>query len=71
LKRFTRPSAPRLLSFGTGLHYCLGANLARMTLEETVAGFVTRDITPAEDLQAVQWRRVLGRSPASLRVRVR
>jgi hypothetical protein len=42
-----------------------------MTLEETVAGFVTRDITPADDLQAVQWRRVLGRSPASLRVRVR
>jgi cytochrome P450 len=71
LQRFTRPSAPRLLSFGTGLHYCLGANLARMTLEETVAGFVTHDITPSEDLEDVQWRQVLGRSPASLRVQMR
>jgi cytochrome P450 len=66
--RFTRPSAPHLLAFGIGLHYCLGANLARMTLEETVAGFVARDITPAEDLENVQWRQVLGVSPATLRV---
>jgi cytochrome P450 len=64
VQRFTRPSAPRLLSFGTGAHYCLGANLARMTLEETVAGFVTRD------LEDVRWRQVLGRSPASLRARM-
>jgi hypothetical protein len=42
-----------------------------MTLEETVAGVVTRDITPSEDLEAVQWRQVLGRSPASLRVQMR
>jgi cytochrome P450 len=70
VQRFTRPSAPRLLSFGTGAHYCLGANLARMTLEETVAGFVTRDIMPAEDLEDVRWRQVLGRSPASLRARM-
>jgi cytochrome P450 len=70
VQRFTRPSAPRLLSFGTGAHYCLGANLARMTLEETVAGFVARDIMPAEDLEDVRWRQVLGRSPASLRARM-
>jgi cytochrome P450 len=70
VQRFTRPSAPRLLSFGTGAHYCLGANLARMTLEETVAGFVARDIMPAEDLEEVRWRQVLGRSPASLRARM-
>ncbi len=70
VQRFTRPSAPRLLSFGTGVHYCLGANLARLTLEETVAGFVARDITPVEDLEDVPWRQVLGRSPASLRARM-
>jgi cytochrome P450 len=42
--RFTRPGAPHLLSFGTGVHYCLGANLARITLEETVAAFVGKDL---------------------------
>jgi cytochrome P450 len=70
VQRFTRPSAPRLLSFGTGVHYCLGANLARMTLEETVAGFIARDIKPAEDLDDVPWRQVLGRSPARLPARM-
>jgi cytochrome P450 len=71
VERFTRPTTPRLLSFGTGLHYCLGANLARMTLEETVAGFVTREITSTEDLEGLRWRVVLGRSPTSLQVRIR
>ena len=68
--RFTQPSAPRLLSFGTGPHYCLGANLARMTIEETVRGFVARDVRPATDLGAVEWRLVLGRSPVALPVTV-
>lgn len=70
IDRFTRPDAPRLLSFGTGPHYCLGANLARMTLEETVAGLVTRDVRPEGDVDNVEWRLVLGRSPESLPVRV-
>jgi cytochrome P450 len=69
--RFAQPSAPRLLSFGTGPHYCLGANLARMTLEETVRGVVSRDITPVGDVDDIEWRMVLGRSPATLPVRMR
>ena len=36
--RFASPDASRLLSFGGGPHYCLGASLARMTLEESVRG---------------------------------
>jgi len=68
--RFALPSTPRLLSFGSGPHYCLGANLARMTLEETVAAFAARTVEPMEDLEHVAWRRVLGRSPVRLPVRV-
>jgi cytochrome P450 len=70
LTRFAQPGAPRLMSFGIGTHYCLGAALARMTLEEAVrAVFVT---TPqpraAFDVDAVEWRQVLGRSPVALSV---
>ena len=66
--RFASPTAPKLLSFGTGPHYCLGANLARMTLEETVLGLAAQHLTPARDLDEVEWRTVLGRSPVSLAV---
>jgi cytochrome P450 len=68
--RFSDSSAPRLLSFGTGPHYCLGANLARMTLEEAVSGFSARDFSPVDDLDEIEWRQVLGRSPVVLNVRV-
>ena len=67
--RFAQPDAPRLLSFGLGVHYCLGAALARLTLEETIAGVAGRvelTVDPAD----IEWRMVLGRGPASLPVRV-
>jgi hypothetical protein len=67
--RFTDAGAPRLLTFGSGPHYCLGANLARMTLEETLASVVDLGpIEPTMPLDDVEWRLVLGRSPASLPV---
>jgi cytochrome P450 len=68
--RFAEPDAPRLLSFGAGPHYCLGAALARMTLEEVVKGVadVGERISPAEDMDDLEWRYVLGRSPARLPV---
>jgi cytochrome P450 len=68
LERFADPAAPKLLSFGTGPHFCLGANLARMTLQETVRGLIARPLVLIDDPEAVEWRRVLGRSPASLDV---
>ncbi len=37
----TRP-APAHLSFGAGVHHCLGAQLARMELQEALRGLLTR-----------------------------
>ena len=60
------------MSFGIGTHYCLGAALARMTLEEAVREvFATaRQPRAAADLAGVEWRQVLGRSPVALPVTV-
>jgi cytochrome P450 len=71
--RFKEAGSPKLLSFGSGPHYCLGAALARMTLEEVVRGAADAGlgdtIVPSDpSLDAVEWRSVLGRSPASLPV---
>jgi cytochrome P450 len=72
LTRFEQPGVPRLMSFGIGTHYCLGAALARMTLEEALrAVFIDLPGTrAATDLADVPWRLVLGRSPQTLPVTV-
>jgi cytochrome P450 len=66
--RFDEPDTPRLLSFGGGPHYCLGAALARTTLEECVRGVAELAPTLAVDPDSLEWSQVLGRSPASLPV---
>ena len=72
ITRFGQPGVPRLMSFGIGTHYCLGAALARMTLEEAVREVFVDAPAPraAVDLTDVEWRQVLGRSPAALPVTV-
>jgi len=68
--RFSRKGAPALLSFGAGHHFCLGAALARMTLQETVRALVTDGaaLRLTEAATRVPWRSVLGLSPARLLV---
>ena len=72
--RFTEPGSPKLLSFGSGAHYCLGAALARMTMQEVMLGAARSglgDTLVADvplDADSIEWRQVLGRSPARLRV---
>ncbi len=75
--RFTEPDPPKLLSFGSGPHYCLGAALARMTMEEVLLAAARAglgDTLVADvpvDADNIQWRQILGRSPAQLPVTVR
>lgn len=70
--RFTREDTPALLSFGAGPHYCLGAALARVTLQEvvrtTIVNEVHLDLT--DDPADISWRVSLGRSPETLRVAI-
>jgi cytochrome P450 len=62
----TRENAPAMLTFGGGIHYCLGAHLARIELAEALATMARRmpDIRSAGD---VSWKSIAGISgPASL-----
>ena len=74
--RFGEPDAPKLLSFGSGPHYCLGAALARMTMEEILlaaadAGLGDTLVADGSlDADRIEWRQILGRSPAHLRVTI-
>jgi cytochrome P450 len=66
--RFTRPDTPRLLNFGAGTHYCLGAALAKLAVESCIRS-VLAEVPPlqlVEDPANIPWRRVLGRSPTQL-----
>ncbi|PLP97252.1 cytochrome P450 [Cupriavidus pauculus] len=68
----SRESAPSL-SFGGGIHYCLGARLATLELESAVAGVLGRfpALQPV-DLDQLSWhRRNNLRGVQSLRVRTR
>jgi cytochrome P450 len=67
--RFTESNAPRLLSFGAGPHYCLGAALARLTVEEAVRAYLTLE-NPRLVEDPMPWRSVLGRAPERLLVSV-
>jgi cytochrome P450 len=71
--RFADPSTPRLLTFGAGPHYCLGAALARLTIEECVGAMLDlpRPARLVEDPARIPWRTVLGRSPTRLLVTMR
>jgi cytochrome P450 len=62
----TREEAPAILTFGGGVHYCLGANLARLELAEALRVLTRRMPGPRRPGPA-PWKPMMGMSgPASL-----
>jgi cytochrome P450 len=71
LLRLDRPDAQRHLGFGSGLHYCLGAPLARLETQIAIAALVERlpDLELAVDPSEIEYgATILGRGPIALPV---
>jgi cytochrome P450 len=68
--RLDRPNAHLNVSFGAGLHHCLGAALVRLEARVAFSRFAQR--FPSPTLEDVRWNgRINVRGPASLSVAVR
>ncbi len=50
-----RRSENRLMSFGQGIHFCLGAQLARVEAEIAFGSFLKRFAKPRLDSETVEW----------------
>jgi cytochrome P450 len=62
----TREDPPPILTFGGGVHYCLGANLARLELAEALK-VLSRRLPHPRCVGTVPWKPLLGLSgPTSL-----
>ena len=57
----TRDGAPAVLTFGGGIHYCLGANLARLELAEALKVLTRRMRNPSRTGPA-PWKPMMGLS---------
>jgi cytochrome P450 len=57
----TREGLPPILSFGAGMHYCLGANLARLEITEAL-GLITRRISNPRKTEPTPWKPAFGLS---------
>ena len=55
----TRQGAPAILTFGGGVHYCLGANLARQELAEALA-ILARRLPTLHRVADAPWKPLLG-----------
>ncbi|MET0191427.1 MAG: cytochrome P450 [Pseudonocardia sediminis] len=68
--RMDRPDAHRNLSFGAGVHHCLGAGLARLEARAALGRFAAR--FPSVTVEDLEWNgRINLRGPARLEIAVR
>ena len=68
--RFETEDAHRLMTFGAGPHYCLGAAFARMVVQEAVTAVsnLPEPLQLAEPADELPWTTVLATYPARLPV---
>ena len=55
----TRDDPPAMLTFGGGIHYCLGAHLARIELAEALT-IITRRMPNPRRVGAAPWKPMIG-----------
>lgn len=66
--RFLDPDAPKMMSFGGGAHFCLGAWLARLTLEEVLRATIEARPQLRVDPESLEWISATGSNPVELPV---
>jgi unspecific monooxygenase len=67
-KRFQADHGAKMLAFGAGGHFCLGAWLARVTVQEMVRGISAVAPRLAVDAESLEWLAPLGQYPRALPV---
>lgn len=66
--RFLDADCPKMMTFGGGAHFCLGAWLARLTLEEALRAVIAAKPRLIGDADDLEWVSATGANPVSIPV---